>query len=149
MTHKNNIKLEEIGKNNPFEVPGGYFESFTIRMSDRISETEEAKVTVPQHARFKPVLVFASFAGVAMILLLSVFFVLHHNKPLSSQEMMEAYRYSAIQEITDEQLAQILKDRQAEQTVKTDTSQQVKEKQEIIEYLSKENIDINTLIDAQ
>jgi len=149
MRQRNNIKLEEIGQNNPFEVPKGYFENFSIRMSDRISETEEAKVAIPQHAQLRPVLVFASFAGVAMVLLLSVFLVLHHNKPLSSEEMMEAYRYSAIQDVTDEQLAQIIKDRQAEHIAKTDTVQQVKEKQEIIDYLSKENVDINTLIDAQ
>jgi hypothetical protein len=149
MRQRNNIKLEEIGQNNPFEVPKGYFENFSIRMSDRISETEEAKVTVSQNARLRPALVFASFAGVAIVLLVSVFLVLHHNKPLSSEEMMEAYRYSAIQDVTDEQLAQIIKDRQIAHLAKTDTAQQIKEKQEIIDFLSKENIDINTLIDAQ
>ena len=63
--------------------------------------------------------------------------------------MVEAYKYSAIQDLNDEQLAEMIAAKQEEQQIKADKAQQAVEKDEIIEYLSKDNIDINTIIDAQ
>lgn len=148
MTGKDNIKLEEINKKNPFDVPDSYFEHFSVRMADKISQAEAAKAPVAARAWLRPKMVVA-FAGIAVVLLIGVVFINLHNRPLSSGEMIEAYKYSALQELTDEQMAQMLSDKQNEQQTGIDSVKQAKEKEAIIEYLSKENIDINTIIDAQ
>jgi len=150
MITNNNINIEEIDKKNPFKVPDNYFENFSVRMADKISQAEAAKIPAAAHSWLQPrrAAIFA-FAGIAMILLIGIIFVNFRNKPLSSHEMIEAYKYSAIQDLSDEQLAQMITERQEEQQVKTDSTRQANEKNEIIEYLSKENIDINTIIDAQ
>jgi hypothetical protein len=88
-----------------------------------------------------------AFASIAIIMVVGALIFNLKSKPMSSGEMMEAYRYSAIQDVTDEQLAQMLNKNDESQV--SDSLKQVNEKQEIIEYLSKENIDINTIIDAQ
>lgn len=146
MTEKHNIKLEKISKEAPFRVPENYFENFSVRLSDKISEAEAAKAPVVAHSWLQPrkAAIFA-FAGVTMILVIGVILFSLRSKPLSSREMVEAYKYSAIQEITDEQLAQIMSERQST----ADTTKQTKEKEAIIDYLSKENIDINAFIDIQ
>ena len=148
MTGKNNIKLEEINKGNPFKVPENYFENFSSRMADKISQTEAAKTPATAHAWLRPKMAFAvAFAGLAIILVVGSLFFNLRGKPMSSGEMMEAYKYSAIQDVTDEQLAQMLNKTDEQQV--TDSVKQAREKQEIIDYLSKDNIDINTIIDAQ
>jgi len=150
MTKKNNITIEKIGKENPFKVPDHYFENFSVRMSDKISQAEAVKTPVIANAWLQPrrAAIFA-FAGIAIILLIGIIFVNIRNKPLTSHEMVEAYKYSAIQDLNDEQLAEMIAAKQEEQQIKADKAQQAVEKDEIIEYLSKDNIDINTIIDAQ
>ena len=150
MTKKNNITIEEISKENPFKVPDHYFENFSVRMSDKISQAEAAKAPVMVNTWAKPrMAAIFTFAGIAIILLVGIIFINLRNKPLSSHEMVEAYKYSAIQDLNDEQLAEMIAAKQEEQQIKADTAQQAVEKDEIIEYLSKDNIDINTIIDAQ
>lgn len=142
MIKKNNIKLEEINKENPFKVPDNYFENFSIRMTDKISEKRQAKT--PSYAWIRPKYAVAFvFAGIALIITISIFVFNPKSTPLSSQEMVEAYKYSAIQELSDEQIAQII----AEKQVHQDTTSAYQK--DVIDYLSKENIDINTIIEAQ
>ena len=146
MSDKTNIKIEEMNNNNPFEVPNGYFEKFSIRMSDKISETETSKSFKIERAWLKPKLAFASLAGFAVIIFMGILIMHQSGKPLSSNEMIEAYRYSALQEITDEQLAQIAFEGSSKQKSIADSTRKNNEKEEIIEYLSKENIDINNIL---
>jgi hypothetical protein len=148
MTGKNNIKLDEISKGTPFKVPENYFENFSARMADKIGQAEAAKAPRASHVWLRPKMAFSmAFAGIAIILVVGALLFNLKTKPMSSSEMMEAYKYSAIQDVTDEQLAQMLNKNNESQV--SDSLKQVNEKQEIIEYLSKENIDINTIIDAQ
>jgi hypothetical protein len=150
MTQKGNIKIEEINKENPFKVPDNYFKNFSIRLTDKISHLEATKVPVAVRVRLRPKMaVIMAFAGIAVILLIGVVYSNLHNKPLTSKEMIEAYKYSAIQGLTDEQLAQMLAEQQKEERPGADSLKQASEKKAIIEYLSSENIDINTIIDAQ
>jgi hypothetical protein len=138
---RNNINLDEINKDNPFSTPENYFESFSIRMSDKISETKRTKA--PAFAWMRPgyAIIFA-FIGIAIIMT-GVFVLNSKNAPLSSQEMVEVYKYSAIQELSDEQLAQMIAEKQMHQ----DTTSAYQK--DVIDYLSKENIEINTIIEAQ
>jgi len=152
MARKNNIKLEEINKANPFGVPEHYFENFSVRLSDKLSQTEKVKTTAFSfawlHSRATVILAFAS---IALILLIGVIFVNYRNKPLSSKEMIEAYKYSAIQDLSDEQLAEMMNNNRKEKQLDPDSVSKANEKykDEIIEYLSNENIDINTIVDSQ
>lgn len=148
MTGKNNIKLDEIKKGNPFEVPENYFENFSARMADKISQAETDKAPAAAHVWLRPKMAFAmALAGLAILLIVGTLYFNFGRKSISPGEMMEAYKYSAIQEVTDEQLAQMMNKSEEQQTV--DSVKRSSEKQEIIDYLSKENIDINSIIDAQ
>jgi hypothetical protein len=144
MPNRNNIKIEDIHKGNPFSVPEKYFDNFPIRMANKISEKVEVKSPIPENAWFKPrYAAILAFSSVLLLLLIGLVFVNYHHNPLSSKEMVEAYRYSAIQDLTDEQLAQMTTDNQDF----SDTTAQYKK--EVIEYLSKDNLDINRIIDVQ
>jgi len=146
MNKNSHIKIEEINKENPFTVPENYFENFSVRMADKISETKEVKVKVDMVTWLRTkYAVTLAFSGIVLIVLIGVLILQHKSNPLSSQQMVEAYQYSAINDLSDEQLAQMIADKQ----VKSDTSSTYKN--DVINYLSKENIDmdINTIIEAQ
>jgi hypothetical protein len=152
MNNNKDIKLEEISKTNPFRVPDSYFENFPLRMADKISQNETAKAPKLAQAWLRPqyVAVF-SVALVAVIVFFGVnFFNKQNQKPLSAEELAAVYEYSALQNMDDAQLAQIIATRNEQQTP-NDTISATNDslRNSIIERLSHENIDLGSFIEAQ
>jgi hypothetical protein len=153
MNTKKGIKLEDITKENSFKVPDNYFENFDIRMAERISQAEAVKAPKPTFAWLQPRYVMAvSFAAFVLFLLAgSVFFYRNSQKPLSAKELADVYEFSALKEMDDTQLAELIASAKEHEGA-TDTTENTKNdlsKKSILEYLSHENIDLNTLIEAQ
>jgi len=57
---------QHIGKNEPFKVPEGYFESFADRLQDRIAHMPQAQKPT-KHVRFIPKAWFAAAASVVIV----------------------------------------------------------------------------------
>ncbi len=144
------IRLDEINKSDPFEVPEGYFDSFQNRMADRIikESTQKQPKTVP--ALLRPGLI-AVFSSVAALLIVGSIFLFQkkETKAFSASELAEIIKYSAIDGASDAELINQLE-------ISVDNPQQIDNftdsndefNTEAIEYLSKEDIDLNSLIDA-
>lgn len=62
--------LKQVGKNNPFQVPEGYFEHFTTDLMAKLPQREqEIQPTVTLWDRWKPYAYLAAFfAGAALII---------------------------------------------------------------------------------
>lgn len=62
--------LEEIGTNNPFKVPEGYFEGLTNQIMEQLPEKYEQEIApVSLWQRVKPwVYMAAMFAGIALMI---------------------------------------------------------------------------------
>jgi hypothetical protein len=154
MAKNNDIKpkFEQITKESPFKVPDNYFDSFMVRMTDKISKAEEAKAHKPIFVRFRPRVIAAmAFTSVFFLVFFGIKFTGHQkDKPLSAQEMVEVYEYLALQDLNDGQLMEQIAANTEEQIAIKDTldKNDVRYNKEIIEYLSKENIDINTIIES-
>ena len=144
-------KLEEISKESPFKVPDHYFDHFSTRMADKISAAEQTKI-IPVFRRLKPQLIFATsvMCLACLVYFGTRFLEQNKNKPLTSQELVEVYEYAAVQEMDDTQLMQQIskKTEARNDTIDSLKIQNIKVDNAIIDYLSKENIDINTIIDA-
>ena len=152
MHNNKDIKLEEIAKTNPFKVPNNYFENFPLRMADKISQAEPTKAPKLSHVWLRPqyVAVF-SVALIAVIVFFGInFFNKQSQRPLSDQELAAVYEYSALQNMDDAQLAQIIASRNEQQTTNdTVSANNDSLRNSIIERLSHENIDMSSLIEAQ
>lgn len=68
-----NIMIEEtklrqhIGKNEPFKVPEGYFDSFADRLQSRIEQLPQTKKPVTKRAFLVPRTWFAAAASIAIV----------------------------------------------------------------------------------
>ena len=149
MDNKNNINLDEISKDNPFKVPDGYFENFTVRMVDKISQAEAAKMPKPVFGLLRPQFIaILSVACVALIVFGSVFSFYKSHKHLSNNELTVAYESAALREMNDAELADFVANAEQPATDNPEITNDAT-RQSIIDYLIHENIDINTLIEAQ
>ena len=102
------IKLSEIRKENPFRVPGNYFEDFQARMHLRIEQEMQPEMKKPVRVieLLKPALsLAASFAAVFMIVYLPISSIqkrqLASDSP-SSEVQIETDHYTYLIENMDE-----------------------------------------------
>lgn len=151
MNQENNkqFKLEDLKKENPFQVPENYFDSLGSRISDRIvSNTSQKEAPVFAFARLKPILIYTgSIAAVVLFIYMGVsFFSKDVDHPAlvaqtSSQDLNEYAIVSGIDEAT------LLENFPQETEVAADTTDHIKNKDKIIDYLVDQNIDISTIVD--
>jgi hypothetical protein len=144
------IRLDEISKSNPFEVPEGYFDSFQNRMADRIIKESAQKQPKAVPALLRPKLI-AAFSSVAVLLVVGNIFLFQkkETKTFSASELAEIIEYSAISGTSEAELINQLEisvDNPQLNDNFTDSNDEFNA--EAIEYLSKEDIDLNSLIDA-
>lgn len=154
MTGNKNIKprLDDIPKTNPFDVPERYFDTFQERMAERIVRTERRKAHSPallwNRKRLIPILAVASMALVVALGVL----LYHPNKTitLSDSELAEVYKYSALSEMTDAELVNQIEQINQELNLASDTITIKNDNftNEAIDYLSNDDVDVNTLINA-
>ncbi len=62
-------RLSQTGKKTPFKVPEGYFENFSVRLSNRIHEKESPEQAGRRIPVLKP---YFAIAAVAVIILVAV-----------------------------------------------------------------------------
>ena len=153
MTTNDNItsKLEQISKENPFKTPDNYFDNFAVRMAEKISQNEAAKVRRPLFEWARPQMAFAlALAGFAILVVFGIRFYQNNNKPISSQELAEAMEYSIVSEMDENEIINQLDAANNQHALSKDSVTKIKEGNSklLIDYLSKEDIDVNTIIDA-
>ena len=69
MTNEEKLIEEHLGKQNPFRVPEGYFDSFADRLMQQLPEQQEQEVKPAKTVRMKalrPILVAAACVAVAI-----------------------------------------------------------------------------------
>ncbi|MDP4210352.1 MAG: hypothetical protein Q8928_16195 [Bacteroidota bacterium] len=142
--------FEGISKENPFQTPNNYFDNFTARMSGKISQQETLLhkplwLTLPY--QISTAVAFTCLAVLVYIGITNSFF---NHKKLTPYEITEAYKYGALNDLDEAQLIQLVAKVESEKQSGQDSVKKNQEqyKKEIIDYLSKENIDINSIIDA-
>ncbi len=145
--NKRNI-LENLKKDNPFQVPENYFDSLGSRISNRITaNTSTEKQQYISFAMVKSTLVFAGgFAGLALIIYfgVSIFFTkLGVEKNTSQNEIAFLTEYSIISELDESTLIESFSKENSE----ISDSLHLENNENIINYLVKEDIDISTIID--
>lgn len=153
MTKNDNItsKLEQISKENPFKTPDNYFDNFAIRMAEKISQTEAAKVRKPLFEWARPQMAFAlTLAGFAILVVFGIRFYQNNNNSISSQELAEAMEYSIVSEMDETEIINQLDAANNQHALSKDSITKIKEDNSklLIDYLSSEDIDVNTIIDA-
>lgn len=143
-------RLDEISKSNPFEVPEGYFDTFQNRMADRIIKESAQKQPKTVPSLLRPGLI-AVFSSVAILLVVGSIFLFQkkETKSFTTSELAEIIEYSAIASSSEAELIKQLEisvDNPKQIDNFTDSNDEFNA--EAIEYLSKEEIDLNSLIDA-
>ena len=153
MTTNDNIhpELGKMSKENPFKTPDSYFDTFAVRMAEKISQTERAKVRKPIFEWARPqVAVVLAFAGIALLVTVGISFYRYNNKPLSSNELAEAMEYSIVSEMDENEIVNQLDALNNRHSLSTDSIAKIKDvkSKQLIDYLSKEDLDVNAIIDA-
>ncbi len=140
-SEKTGPNLSKINKDNPFKVPGNYFDTFSVRLSDRIHENQ---LSEPRHKRIsvlKPVFV-SVFAAAAIIVV--VFFVLIRPEKQEGLNLSESAIAANIEEniyyYSDETIIEALYETE-EPVLKNENFTE----KEIIDYLNEEDADLNDL----
>jgi hypothetical protein len=143
-------KLEELKKEQSFKVPDNYFNEFPVKMAHLIGETKSKNAYVPFWANIRPKLIPIVVIS-SMVIIISIFAVHSFSKKeLTAQELVDIYKYSAIEETSETDLIKELEKVSEEKNTKPVTKPHSNDKftNEAIDYLSNENIDVNSLIDA-
>ena len=154
MTTNDNIhpELGRVSKENPFKTPDNYFDSFAVKMAEKISQTEAAKVRRPIFEWARPqVAVVLAFAGIALLVAVGIsFYRYNNNKPISSNELAEAMEYSIVSEMDENEIVNQLETVNNRRSLSNDSIAKIKDikSRQLIDYLSKEDLDVNAIIDA-
>lgn len=142
----NKFTLDNLKKQNPFQVPENYFDSLGARISGKIeAQTHKEKEAAFGSLKAKPALLFAGgLASIAIIAYLgiSLFFSGSGNTKLTASDIATLTEYSIASELDE---ATLLETFSSEVSSAPDTSA-VNNKENIIDYI-KDDIDISTIID--
>ena len=137
-------ELSKTNNKNPFNVPDGYFDSFPVRMSDRIHQQEKQEVyrhTVPV---LKPYYIIGTVFTAVLITV--VFLLIWPVKTIHEPTRYEVARF------VDDDIYHYSEDAIIETLQKQDKPsanyRNKSDKEEIIDYLINENISLDEIIDA-
>lgn len=140
------IRLEDIPKKNPYRVPEGYFDSFNDRLRDKIQSEEEKPV---RNLRFMLRSNLALAAAILAFALISYFSfrlisagrIDQETRNLTYTEFLEEEIFSLDEELLLDAYEQI--DKTGSGTEESQESEDYSE--EIIQYLSAEDIDLSLI----
>jgi hypothetical protein len=154
MKHTENIrsKLDDLKKDYPFKVPENYFDDFPVKMAHLISENSHKKQFILSWSSVRPKLVpILIVSGIAFLVVLSTLLIrIEKKQDISATELVEIYHNTALNETSEadliNELASVsnINDFQKDTTIKTSE----KYTNEALDYLKKENVDVNSLIEA-
>jgi hypothetical protein len=147
-----NTTLEDVSRNNPFTVPENYFEKFSVRIADTISQIEEKKAKGYSLAWIRPRYAVIVLSSLALIFTCGIFFF--NNSPLkklSVNEVKHNIEFGILNETDENELIGQLVVAENTSSVPVDSLEKthyINSSRIIDDYLSKEDIDLNTIEDA-
>ena len=135
--------IRASGRKLPFEVPDSYFDNLPGRIQDRLSETGKNQTRGPQMS-IRPILAMAAmFIGLIAVGYTGFRFLTERGTSpyLSGDELVEAIEFF-VYEIDEEMLiSEIIESNLALSPESSDS-----QTEEIIQYLSEEDLDLNGLL---
>ena len=147
---KINTELSKINRENPFNIPEGYFDNFSSRLSDKIHASEAPGFYEKYVLAVKPYLAIAAFFISVVILgivFYNVFFPGNNIKELKPEEIVELINEDAYY-LSEESILEIIYINDAgDGDEKADNSGE-NLTNEVIDYLINEEINIIDIIDA-
>jgi len=132
-------KISDIGKEQPFKVPGNYFKDLPEQVMEQCQEKEQKRSVVEL---IKPAISLAAmFIGVALIAYLAIQVIdqPEGKNPYPQEDIAEAEYYD--QYYNQNKLMEDIHDGEA-----TQAEQDTEQTDQYIEYLLNEDIDYTTLI---
>jgi hypothetical protein len=151
-TENRRSKLDDLKKDPPFKVPENYFDDFPVKMAHLISETNHKKQFILSWSTVRPKLIpILLVSGIAFLVVLSTLLIRTQNKQeISASELVEIYHNTALNETSETDLINELASVSNVSEFQNDTTLKTNEKytKEAIDYLKKENVDVNSLIEA-
>lgn len=148
--NKNKFNLDDLKKENPFQVPENYFDSLGSRITDRIQAGKPMeKESMFAFVRLKPILAFSGgFTGLALLIYFGFSVFINKSGYVNSQantEIATLTEYAIVSELDEAVLIEEFAEAQAD-AIPAD-SLHLENQENIIDYLIKEDIDISTIID--
>lgn len=145
--NKSSIKLDDISKENPYEVPGLYFDNFPLKLKKRIDEGNEKITVYNLFSLIKPQLALAfSIIGFALISFITVKIVLKSNQQTTYTiaEIHETIYSDSF--IMDEELLILAVQDEDYIEISKETDDKSYE-EEIVDYLLEEDVDLELIIE--
>jgi hypothetical protein len=143
--------IENISRDNPFTVPENYFENFALRMADNVIKNEDKKHSLFSLFQLRPQYALISAACLVLFFVITLNIYNHPNsKKLSVNELRHNIEFSIISELDENELINQLEIANNCTLNKVDTlnNSQRDNSSHLIEYLSKEDVDLNSIEDA-
>lgn len=140
----------QIPKENPFKTPENYFDNFSVRMTDKISAAETGKNRKTVLAWGQPqVTMLVAFAGVAIMVIIGINFLRDNDKPLSSAELAEAIEFSIVSEMDENDIINQIDAANHQSSLSNDSIAKINDgsSKQLIDYLSKEDLDVDAIVD--
>ena len=144
--------IDDVSKDNPFGVPEHYFDNFTIRMADKISESEDKKAPVEFLSWIRPQLVYITATSVILFIIFGInIWNYSSSKKISVHELRHNIEFSILSEMDENELISQLVASENNSVPQVDSltiKNQHENSARLIDYLSKEDLDANTIEDA-
>ena len=149
MSKKDHISpfISETLKQNPFNTPNGYFESFEARMAEKIA-SQKTPDQKPIHTLvpLRKTILMAAASVTILFAIGTAFYFSRNNKTTSEKDMTLAYESSVSIELNDQELVNKLENIHNEEALKDSTRRENDEySKHIIDYLSNENLSVNDI----
>ena len=153
MSEKKKIitNIEDISRDNPFIVPENYFDNFALRMADKVSNIEDKKYSFFSLSRIHPQYTLISAACLVLLILITFNFYNHSStKKLSINELRHNIEFSIVSEMDENELINQIEvaDNTSLNQADTLNNTQHYNSERLIEYLSKEDVEINSIEEA-
>jgi hypothetical protein len=144
----NKFNLDDLKKEHPFQVPEHYFDSLGARISDRIEASDHRRKEFAfSRLKLRPILVFSGgFAGIFLVIYFGFSAFFKDSSTIKNQinnEMENLSEYALVSGLDEATLVEEFSTTGSSQT----DSLKSEHKDNIIDYLVKENIDISTIIE--
>ena len=147
---KINNELSKINRENPFNIPEGYFDNFSSRLRDKIHASEAPGFYEKYVLTLKPYLAVAAFfVGVVIlgIVFYNVFLPGNNIRELKSDEIVELINEDAYY-LSEESILEIIYMNDAEGGDEKSENSGDNLTNEVIDYLINEEINIIDIIDV-
>ena len=118
-------------------------------MADKIGQIDDAKVSMSSFIWIRPRVAVIALSSLAIFFSFGIYFLNHaSHENLSVKEISQNIEYSIISEMDETELLSQLQDSENSTKEPDAFKQHLEYSKQVIDYLSKEDIDMNTIVDA-